>query len=167
MHVISMRKIGIGLPLIFLIPLVLVSTLAVGSFAATVGVTTSAVEEDSGVLLNVVGGFSVACNGFLVVQSLGSASTQPMAWSNGAGCQTALVTGHWCYSLTLTIAESAQASHTYTMTVSWNTGSGYSTMGTLTFTSPASITPGETMNFLIDTGVTSFNAPAALTITVA
>jgi len=116
---------------------------------------------------NVAGGFTATSNGFEVVPTAGAASTQPCTRTSGGTCQTALTAGHWDYSVTLTINSGAQASTTYTLTVSWNTGSGYTTMETLTVTTPATITAGQTVTFLVDTAVTSFSAPAAMIITVA
>jgi hypothetical protein len=37
----------------------------------------------------------------------------------------------------------------------------------LTFTTPASITAGQTMTFVLNTGGTTFNAPAGILITIA
>ncbi len=157
----------IKLPLKLLVPLLAIAIFSVYSFAASVNVTTSTIQTENGVLFNVVGGFTAASNGFSVIQSAGAASTQPATWSNGGAVQTALVAGRWYYSLTLTITATATPSTTYTTTVTWNTGSGYTTLGTLQVTTPATITAGQTMTFLMDTGQTSFNGPAALTITVA
>jgi hypothetical protein len=156
----------INLPLKLLVPLVLISIFAVGSFAATVGVTTSTYQGESGVLFNVTGGFTAASNGFAVVQASGSGTTLPATWTNGGTVQTAMTAGRWYYSVTLTMTASAIAG-TYTVTVNWNTGSGYSALGSqLTFT-VATVTNGQTMTFLFDTGVTTFNAPVGITITVA
>jgi hypothetical protein len=164
----SYVRVKMNLPLKLIVPLIVISLFAVVSFAATVMVTTSTYQSYSGVYFNVVGGFTAASNSFAVVQSAGSASTLPVTWSNGGTVQTALVAGRWYYSLTLTITASASPSTTYTVTVTWNTGSGYGILGSaLTFTTLGTITAGQTMNFLIDTGVTSFNAPAGIIITVA
>jgi len=163
-----MKKPRINLPLRLIVPILAIAIFSVYSFAATVSVTPTTVQSQNGVLFNVVGGFTVASNGFSVVQSAGTASTQPATWSNSGTVQTALTAGHWYYALTLTITASASVSTTYTVTVTWNTGSGYSTLGSaLTFTTLGTITPSQTMNFYIDTGLTSFNAPTAITITVA
>ena len=163
-----MLKLRLKLPLKLLIPLLIIALFAVYSFAAWVSVTTTTIASESGVFFNVVGSFSAASNGFLVVQSSAVASTLPVTWSNGGTVQTALTAGNWYYSFTLTINANATVSHTYTVTVSWNTGSGYAGLGTsLTFTTLGTITQGQTMTFLFDTGLTGFNAPAALTITVA
>ena len=161
-----MKKI-LGLPLKILLPLLAISLFSVGSFATTVGVTPATYQAQNGVIYNIAGGFTAASNGFQVVQATTAASTQPCTWSSGGTCTTALTSGDWYYSLTITINAAATASHTYTATVTWNTGSGYTTMGTLTVTSPATITAGQTMTFNIDCGTTSFNAPAAVSITVA
>lgn len=161
-------KKRMNLSIKLLIPLLAIAIFSVYSFAASVAVSTTTVQSQDGVLLNVTGGFTVASNGFLVVQSASTASAQPFTWANGGTCQTALTAGDWYYSFTLTIATSgAQASHTYTVTVSWNTGSAYQSLGTLQFTTLSTITPGQTMNIYIDTALTSFSAPAAMTITVA
>ena len=157
----------IKLPLKLLVPLFVIALFAAYSFASSVNVTTATVQSENGVLFNVNGGFTAVSNGFSVVQSTASASTQPATWTPSGIIQTALAAGHWYYSLTLTIAAAATASTTYTVTVSWNTGTGYTTLGTLQVTSPSTITAGQTMNFYIDTGLTTFSAPTALTITVA
>jgi hypothetical protein len=157
---------GIGLKL--LIPLLAISIFSVGSFAASVAVSTNTYQADNGIYYNVGSGFTAASNGFNVVQATGTASSLPCTWTNGGTCQTALTAADWEYSVTLTIAASAATSHTYTMTVTWNTGSGYSTLGSaLTFTTPATITAGQTMTFYLDTGAATFSAPAGIVITVA
>ncbi|HUI86175.1 MAG TPA: hypothetical protein VLY21_03365 [Nitrososphaerales archaeon] len=162
-----MLSIRNKLPMKVLLPILAVSLFAVGSFATSVGVTTQSYAGQGGVNYVVTGAFSPASNGFQVVQSTATASTQPCTWSNGATCATALTAGDWYYQVTLTIAASALASHTYTVTVQWNTGAGYLTLGTLTFTTPATISAGQTMIFQMDTATTTFNAPATLTVTVA
>jgi len=155
------------LPMKILLPILAISIFSIGSFAASVNVSQTTYQAQSGVYFNVVGGFTAASNGFSVIYSTGSASTQPFTWTDGGTCQTALTAGRWQYSVTLTITAQASASTTYTYTVSWNTGSGYSQLGQLTFTTPGTITPGQTVTFLIDTGVTTFNAPAGINISVA
>lgn len=160
-------KVRKMLPLKLLLPILAVSLISIGSFAANVSVTQTTYQAQSGVYYNIAGGFTAVSNGFTVVQSSGAASAQPYTWSNGGTCQTALTAGNWMYSVTLTITANAVASQTYTYTVSWDTGSGYSTLGQMTFTAPAIIVPSETVIFLIDLGGTSFNAPTGINITVA
>jgi len=155
------------LPLKVLAPILAISLFAVGSFATSVSVTTQTYAGQGGVNYVVTGAFSPASDGFQVVQSAVTASTQPCTWTNSGTCNTALVAGDWFYSVTLTIAATAQTSHTYTVTIQWNTGSGYTTLGTLTLTTPSTISAGQTMIFEVDTGLTSFSAPAGMTVTVA
>jgi hypothetical protein len=155
------------LPLKLLVPLLIIALFAAYSFATSVNVTTSTVQSENGVLFNVSGGFTAVSNGFSVVQSTAVASAQPATWTPSGTVQTALTAGHWYYSVTLTLAASATASTTYTVTVTWNTGTGYTTLGTLQVTTLATITAAQTMTFYIDTGLTTFNAPTALTVTVA
>ena len=161
----TLKKIS---PLLrFLVPLLVISMFSLYLFASTIAVTSSPVLSENGVIFNVNGGFTISDNGFSIAQSIGVASTQPIQWSKGDTCQTALTSGDWYYSITLTITASALTSHTYTATVSWNTGTGYSTLKTpLTFTTPATIIAGQTMNFDFDAG-TNLTVPAAITITVA
>jgi hypothetical protein len=156
------------MPLKLLAPILIISVLSIVSFAASVTVNTATSQTVSGVYYNVIGGFTAASNGFVVTQTAATATTLPATWSNGATVTTATVAGNWQYSLTLTINAAASASTPYTVTVQWNTGSGYSTMATaLTFTTPATITPAQTMTFILNTGGTTFNAPAGIMITVA
>jgi len=163
----NMNSIRNRMPLKVLIPVLAISLFAIGSFAASVGVTTTSYSGEAGVNFTVVGCFTAASNGFQVVQSSQAASGS-VTWSNGTTCHTALIAGDWYYQVKLTIAANATVSHLYTVTVQWNTGSGYATLGSsLTFTTPSTITAGQIMFFQMDTGVTSFNAPAAITVTVA
>ncbi len=155
------------LSLKILLPILAISFISIGGYAASVNVTQTTYQTQQGVYFNVVGGFTAVSNGFLVVQSSGSASSQPYTWANGGTCQTAQTAGHWYYSVTLTLTAAASPSTTYTYTVNWNTGSGYTTLGSLTFTTLSPITAGQTVTFLLDTGVTTFNAPVGINITVA
>ncbi|MDA4124008.1 MAG: hypothetical protein OK438_00965 [Thaumarchaeota archaeon] len=152
----------------YLLPLLAIVVFSGVSYAASVNVTTNTYQGVNGVYYNVVGGFTAASNGFSVVQATGAASTLPCTWANGGTCQTALTAGHWYYSVTLTLNAAASPSTTYTLTVTWNTGAGYSTLGfALTVTTLASITAGQTMTFLLDTAGASFTAPAGIVVTVA
>ena len=163
----KLRSLANMLPLKILVPILAISLFSLVSFAASVSVTPSTSQAVQGVSYNVAGGFTAASNGFLVTQSTTAASTQPATWSNGGTVTTATVAGNWQYAVTVTINAGATASTTYTVTVQWNTGSGYSNMGSLTFTTPASIVADQTMTFVVNTGVTTFNAPAGIVITVA
>lgn len=158
------------LPLKIIVPILAISIFAVGSFATSVSISSSNLAAQQGVSYNVGGDFTAASNGFQVVRADSSATSPPCSWSNGGSCTSALTAGDWQYSVTLALTASAQASHTYTLNVKWDTGSGYANLGstgTLTFTTSSTITPGETMTFSIDTTNTSFTAPNAITITVA
>jgi hypothetical protein len=164
----KIRSIKHLIPLKLFIPILIISLLAIVSFAASVTITTTTSQAVQGVIYNVVGGFTATSNGFQATYSAASASSLPVTWSNGGTVTTSTVVGDWQYSLTATITAAASPSTTYTVTVTWNTGSGYTTLGTpLTFTTPATINAGETMNFVLRTGLATFTAPAGLMITIA
>ncbi len=154
------------MPLKILIPILIISLLAIVSFAASVTISTTNYQTVQGVIYNVVGGFTAVSNGFQVTYNAATA-TGPATWTNGGTVTTATVFGNWQYSLTVTITAAASANTPYTLTVQWNTGIGYTTMGALTFTTPLTITPDETMTFILDTGQTTFSAPAGMLITIA
>ena len=151
----------------FLIPVLIVSIFSIASYAASVSVSSSPYQSYNGVNFTVTGGFSVVSNGFYVAPASGALTSQPCTWSNGGTCNTALTAGQWYYSVTLTLEASASPSTTYTYTVSWDTGTGYSVLGQLTFSTLATITAGQTMTFLVGTSLTSFTAPVGMTVTVA
>jgi hypothetical protein len=162
------KAIKNSMPLKILIPILIISIASVVSFAASVAINQSTTQTVQGVMYTVTGGFTAANNGFVVTQSAATATTIPAAWANNGVITTATVAGNWQYSLNITINAAAATSTTYTVTVQWNTGSGYQTLATpMTFTTPATITPGQVMIFVFNTGVTTFNAPAGLIITVA
>jgi hypothetical protein len=162
-----MKPLKNMLPLKIFAPILAIALLSIVSFASSVNISTSTSQNVQGVSYNVTGGFTAASNGFVVTQSAVTASSQPATWSNGGTVTTATVAGNWQYSVTVTITASATASTTYTLSVQWNTGSGYSSMGSLTFTTLGTITAGQTMTLVINTAVTTFNAPAGLVITIA
>jgi hypothetical protein len=149
-----------------LLPLMAISIFAVGSFAASVSVTSTTYEAQNGVYFNINGGFTAVSDGFSVVQTTGATSS-PCTWANGGTCQTAVTAGDWQYSVALTITASAATSHVYTVSVTWNTGSGYTSMGSVTVQTLSSITPSQTMTFVFDTSTTTFSAPAGIVVTVA
>ena len=154
----------IGLPLKFLVLLLAISIFSVYSFASNVAVTSAPVQSESGVFFNVDGGFTVTNNGFSIAQNMSAASAEPVKWTNSGICQTALTAGDWFYDLTLTVNNIAQANHIYSVTIMWDTGSGYSTLGVLKVTSPDTIIDGQTMNMYFDTGQSNFNTPAAIKV---
>ena len=145
----------------YLLPLLAIVVFSVVSYAASVTVTTTTYQSVNGVYFNVTGGFTAASNGFSVVQATGAA-TASCAWATGTSCQTALTAGHWYYSVTITAAAGATLP---TVAVSWNTGTGYASLGSIAVAS-GTITTGNTMTFLFDTGVATFTAPTGITITV-
>jgi hypothetical protein len=164
----KIKSIRHSMPLKILIPILIISLLAVVSFAASVTISTSTYQAVQGVIYNVEGGFTAVNNGFAVTYDAASATSLPAAWTDGDTVTTATAFGNWQYSLTVTITAAASPSTTYTVTVQWNTGTGYTTMGTpLTFTTPDTITPDETMTFVFGTGQTTFTAPVGILITVA
>lgn len=160
----SHELLRLRLSLKLIIPFLAIALFSVYSFAENVGVTTTSIQSESGVLFNVNGSFTSSNNSFSVVQNTFVPSMQPVPWTSNGTVKTALTAGNWFYALTLTITEKAEANHTYTITVMWDTGSGYSALGALTVTSPSTITAGQTMDFYFDTGQTSFNAPAAIVV---
>jgi hypothetical protein len=162
-----MNSIRNRLPLKVLIPVLIISIFAICSFAASVSVSTTNNAGQVGVLYLVNGYFTAASQGFQVVRSTTTASSQPATWTNGTTCNTALAQGDWYYQVKLDINANATITHTFTLTVQWNTGSGYTTLGSLQFTTPSTITATQDMYFQLDTGVTTFTAPAGITITVA
>jgi hypothetical protein len=155
------------LPWKVMAPILAISIFAVSSYAANVSVETVTYAGQGGVNFIVSNGFTVADSGFHVAQADDASSSLPAAWLDDDVVNTALTAGNWYYELSLTLGAAAAIDHTYTVTVQWNTGSGYSSLTPLTFTTAHVIEVGETMKFRMDTGVTSFSAPTAITIVVA
>jgi uncharacterized cupredoxin-like copper-binding protein len=150
-----------------LLPLLLISIFSVATFAASVTVSTTTYQNESGVYYNVTGGYLAASNGFYVAQESWTQPTQPVAWTSSGTDNATITYGQWYYSITLTIQSNAATSTTTTVTVQWKQpGSGYTQLGQLSFTSPSTITAGQTMTFLFSTGSATFTAPAGIVITV-
>jgi len=153
-------------PLKILIPILLISVISIVSFAANAAISTSTYQGVQGVQFNVAGGLSASSNGFVVTQTSATATTQPAAWTAGGTVTTATTAGDWQYSITVTTNTGCPTSTTYTAIVQWNTGSGYSQLGSIQFTTPSTITNGAQMTFVFGTTVNSFSAPVGITITI-
>jgi len=143
--------------------------MSVAAFAANPTITNTNNAGYQGVYLQDNGYYSITNTNYYVVESAQAATTQPLAWANAANAYVnALVAADWDLSFTLTINAGGLTSHTYTITVYSTAANGvFSTLYTFQFTSPASITAGQTMTIIWDTGATTWTAPAALTATIA
>jgi archaellum component FlaF (FlaF/FlaG flagellin family) len=143
--------------------------ISVSAFAANPTITNTNNAGYQGVYLQDNGFYSITNTNYYVVQSAQAATTAPLAWANGAsGYVNALVAADWDLAFTLTINAGGLTSHVYTITVFSTAANGaVTTLYTFTFTSPAVITPGQTMTIIWDTGATTWTAPAALTATIA
>jgi len=150
----------------YLLPLLAICVFSVASYAATVQVTTSTYQGVNGVYYNVIGGLTAVSNGFLVVPAT-VATNSPCTWTaTGATCQTGLTVGDWEYSITLTQAAGLTTG-SHTLTILWNQGSGYVSMGTGTLSiSLSTYNVGYTITCLIDTGSGSFTVPTGIIVTV-
>ncbi len=155
-----------GNPKLFLL-LAAIAAFSAASFATTVSVTTTTYQSQYGVSYNVTGAFTATDQGFSVEPNAIGASTQPCTWANNGVCNTALTTGHYKYTLTLTVVTPPGSTNTYTVTVKWDQGSGQTTLGTLTVTAGTTAAAGQVMTFKFDTGGTSFTTPLSLDVTVA
>jgi hypothetical protein len=153
-----------NLALIIIAAIAILSTVV---YASSVSVASSIYQAQSGVYYQVTGNIVAQGLGFTVAQSTSTASAQPCMWSSSGVCTTAVTAGDWVYTVKITLENGVTPGATYTVTVSWDTGSGYVQMGSLTFTAPSTVTAGQTMDFVFDTGSISFNAPVGIVITVA
>jgi hypothetical protein len=155
--------------LVYLIVLSLILMGSVGAYAASVTINTSTNAGYQGEYLVDNGYFSASQISYNVVEAAQTATTAPMTWANGGTAYVDnLVAGDWMIGWTITLNAGATVSHTYTITVTSTAAAGTtSTLYTFTFTTLSSITAGQTMTILWDTGSATWTAPAAVQITVA
>jgi hypothetical protein len=155
--------------LLYLVAFLGMTAISVAAFAATVTITTTTNAAYQGVYVLDNGYYSASGVSYNVVEAAQTATTQPLAWtSGGIGYVDALTPGDWELSFTLTINAGGLTSHTYTITVASTAATGVTTtLYTFQFTSPATITTGQTMTIIWDTGAVTWTAPAALSISVA
>ncbi len=138
-----------------IILLLIVSTLSIISYAAPINVQTQDSQGLGGVYYNVSNNYTISSANFAVVATTKGASS---TWSTTAPCNTALTAGHWLYNVSVTAASGATIS---TITVYIDSGTGYTTLGAITFTG----SPTGTCNFYFDAG-TSINNVNAIYITI-
>jgi hypothetical protein len=143
------------------------TAISVAAFAATVTITTTTNAAYQGEYILDNGYYLASGVSYNVVEATQTATTQPLAWtSGGIGYVDALTPGDWELSFTLTI-EGGLTSHIYAITVASTAATGVTTtLYTFQFTSPATITTGQTMTIIWDTGAVTWTAPAALSISV-
>ncbi|MHB8584879.1 MAG: hypothetical protein ACYDDF_03465 [Thermoplasmatota archaeon] len=152
----------------YLLVLVGVITASVATYAGSVTINSASNVSYQGNYVTNAATFTVGSITYNVVEAALSASASNVAWSNGGTINTALVAGDWDVTFVLTIVTGAATSHAYTITVTSTSATGTtSTVCAPTFTSPASVTNGQTMNVYCDIGATSWTAPSALQVTVA
>lgn len=149
----QIRELRSRLPLKAIIPILLISVLCIGSFASTITATTTTYEGMAAATYKVTDNFAATSLGFTVAPTSKSASSQPFNWVNEGVVTEATTETKWQYSVTVTMHTGATASHGYSVNVQWSADDAtYTDLGTLTFTSPASITDGETMTFMFNVG---------------
>ncbi|MEM0146125.1 MAG: hypothetical protein QXH66_03950 [Conexivisphaerales archaeon] len=155
------------IPIKALAVIAIIAAISTVAFATSVGVTTTTYQAENGVEYIVTGNLTVNAVGFEVAPVAEAASSSPVSWVTNGYAQTAITAGDWIYNVTVTLTSSTAASTSYTITVSWNqNGAGLKQIGSITFTTPSSITSGEEMTFSFDTGLTTFTAPSGIVITV-
>ncbi len=146
----------------------LIGILSVTSYAASVSVTSATKQAQYGVYYSVTSSLTASSLGFQTATVSGAASTLPCAWVASGTCQTAVTAGRFLYEVQVGLTASTTASTTYTVTVNWGQNTNTETaLGSLTFTTPATITAGQTMTFIFDVGSATFTAPSGIDVTVA
>lgn len=166
----------VGLPLVhrrvrllYLVVFLAIIAASVGAFAASVTVVGTTAAGYQGVFVQDNGYYGVSNPNYYVVEASQTATATGFAWTNGATVYVnAQNPGDWELSFTLTINAGGLTSHPYTITVYSTSATGTVTgsLFTYQFTSPATITAGQTMTIIWDAGAT-WTAPAALTVTIA
>jgi hypothetical protein len=155
--------------LVYLLAFIGMILVSVGAFAAAVTITTSNNAAYQGVYILDNGYYQASGTSYTVVEAAQTASASGLAWtSGGTAYVNALVAGDWALSFTLTIEAGGLTSHPYTITVASTSATDVTTtLYTFIFTSPATITAGQTMTIIWDTSAVTWTPPSALTITVA
>ena len=166
----------VGLPLVhrrvrmlYLVVFVAIIAISVGAFAATVTIQTTNAAGYQGIYVQDNGYYNIEKATYSVVQAAQVATTPPLTWGNGSiGYVDALVAGDWELSFIVHINTGAPVSQTMTITMYTTAATGVtSVLYTFKFTSPATITAGQTIYILYDIGATQWTAPVALSATIA
>ncbi len=144
-------------------------SVSVSAFALSVSINTTTNAGYQGNYLVDNGYFTASQVTYNVVEAANAATSQPQTWANaGTSYVNALVAGDWEIAWTITLNAGATVSHTYTITLTSTAAAGTTTtLYTYQFTTLGTITAGQTMTILWDTGATTWTAPAAIQVTVA
>jgi hypothetical protein len=147
--------------------LILVSLMAVTSYATSVTISSTSYSGVQGVLYQVTGAFTVSSNGFATAGTAVAASAQPCPWSNGDTCTTAIAVGHFYYGIVLTLNTVPASTTTYTVNIYWSQNGGpRDLMGSLTVSVPTTAVSGQTMTLIFDTAGAAINAPIGIDVVV-
>lgn len=166
----------VGLPLVhrrvrilYLVVFVAIIAVSVSAFAATVTIQTTTAQGYQGIYVVDNGYYNINRVTYAVVQAAGGPTTQPLAWGNGTvGYVNTLTAGHWMLSFVLHINAGGPVGQTFTITMYTTSATGVvTTLYTFQFTSPATITAGQTMYILYDIGAVTWTTPVALSATIA
>lgn len=150
-----------------LLVVLVVSALAIGSYATTATIFNSNIASQYGVSYNITGNLTGVDQGFTTTPGNSAASSQPCPWTNGGTCHMAMTRGFYRYSLLLTLNFPVRAPTSFTVLVQWDTGAGETTLGSLTFSVPTTAAAGQQMTFRFNTGANTLTSPLSMDITVA
>ncbi len=155
------NEIRSRLPLKAIIPILLISTLCLVSFATSASISTTPYKAYNGEMISITGDYEVTPVGFSIATDDLTTST---AWSTTTALCTGVIAGNWMYTIQLRALTTTPA----TVSIRWSANGDpttYEDMGSITIsTNPVN---GQQATLIFDTGVTTFNSPVGITITVA
>jgi len=166
-----LRETG-AIKLKFMVPIVAIILFASVAYAASVSIQTVNYSQYQGVLFNNYGNFTLTFVGFFVAH-VTQPATSSCTWTSNGECHNAITIGHWV--IVVTISNSTPIKGTFPKSnipfvIQWNSTSTnnyvYTTICNIPFTISSSFAGTQTMTFTCDTGVSTFNTPTGIVITV-
>jgi hypothetical protein len=158
---------SVRLVYMFVLSFILIGS--IGAYAASVTINASTNAGYQGEYIVDNGYFTASAISYNVVQTAQTATSAPVTWATGTSAYVnAQTPGDWELLWTITLNSGAAISHTYTITLTSTGATGAtSTLYTYTFTTLSTITAGQTMTIIWDTGSQTWTAPAAVQVSVA
>jgi hypothetical protein len=156
----KIRELGSRLPLKAIIPILLISTLCVVSFATSATISSQTYQGLGGVIIHVTDNYTIEPLGFFPSSGV-DINTQ---WASGKLLSPGVPSGNWMYEIKVTANIGATTNPTVDVQLSSDGGASYNSIGTVTVT--GTILSGSFATFAFDADGIDFSLPVSIVITV-
>ncbi len=156
----KIRELGSKLPLKAIIPVLLISTLCIVSFATSATISSETYQGLRGVTIHVTDNYTIEPLGFFPSSGVSDNSQ----WQSGELLSSSVAAGNWMYKIKITANVDTATGPIVDVQLSSDGGVSYGSIGTVTVT--GTIVQGSFAMFAFDADNIDFSLPIDIVITV-